>query len=224
MFPVRRLFQALIYLADEFSANFYQFPSSYIYPSHRPPPHLSLSFITMAILPAWQVKAQELVAARDAQIPEDLRFKSSDIPHNPSQLYRKLLSPRQVEIVELDATALAAAIAERRYTSVEVTEAFIRSAAGAHGATNCLAWFDVKAARERAKWLDEEIERNGIVGPLHGVPMSVKGKSSYVTTIAKCRLLVYKGIPAEFGTSVYGWIRARRRCRYDGDIQSCGSW
>ena len=135
----------------------------------------------MVNVPAYQFRAAELVAARDAQIPQELRLDPSQIPHNPSKLYRKVLSPREVEIVELDVTGLAGAISKKQYTAAEVTEAYLKSAAAAHSATNCLAWFDVNAARERAKWLDEEMERNGVVGPLHGVPMSVKG-SSYGST------------------------------------------
>lgn len=146
-------------------------PSSSLNPSDP------LNTITpnMVLVRAHDHAAAKHIAARDAQLPADL-LPSIEIPANPSKLYRQLLSPREVEIVELDATGLAAAIAAPKYTSAEVTEAYLKSALGAHAGTKCLAWFDATLARERAKWLDEQMELSGPVGPLHGVPMSVKGE------------------------------------------------
>ena len=130
----------------------------------------------MAVLPAHELAAAKHVAARDAQIPTGLIPKLDVVPSNPSKLYRSILTPREVEIVELDASGLAEAIAKRTYTSSEVTEAYLRAAVAAHVGTNCLAWFDAGLARERAKWLDEQMDKGGPVGPMHGVPMSVKGE------------------------------------------------
>ncbi|GFZ48497.1 Putative amidase C550.07 [Saitozyma sp. JCM 24511] len=125
-----------------------------------------------------QAKAARLIAARDAQFTADYRFSpSSPFPLDVSDLYRSsgFLSPRQIDIVSHDATSLAGAIAKRTYTAVEVTEAFCRSAALAQESTNCLAWFAPKEALDAAKSLDEVMEKTGRpVGPLHGVPVSVK--------------------------------------------------
>ncbi|WWC59840.1 uncharacterized protein I303_102402 [Kwoniella dejecticola CBS 10117] len=129
----------------------------------------------MTIVPNRIEGAAKHVAARDAQIPKEWKFDSSIIPHNPSTFYRHNLSEDEIHIVELDATALARAIAEGTYTSAQVTEAYLKSAAAAHAGTNCLAWFDVELARQRARWLDQQLMQSGKpVGPLHGVPMSVK--------------------------------------------------
>lgn len=130
----------------------------------------------MTVVPAYELAATKHIAARDAQIPADLIPDIDAVPTNPSKLYRSILSPREVEIVELDASGLAEAIAKRTYTSSEVTEAYLKSAVAAHVGTNCLAWFDAQLARDRAKWLDEQMEKTGPVGPMHGVPMSVKGE------------------------------------------------
>jgi hypothetical protein len=181
----------------------------------------------MVNVPAYQLRAAELVAARDAQIPEALRLDPSQIPHNPSKLYRKVLSPREVDIVELDVTGLAGAIAKKQYTASEVTEAYLKSAAAAHSATNCLAWFDVDAARERAKWLDDEMEKNGVVGLLHGVPMSVKGSLQggiAAGRVSDDRFHVRQGLPSELGTSVQRRPCAKGRRGHDCDIPSrrCG--
>jgi hypothetical protein len=129
-----------------------------------------------------QAKAAQLIAARDAQVTPDYRFSpSSPFPLDVSDLYRSsgFLSARQIDIVSHDATSLSEAIAKRTYTAVEVTEAFCRSAALAQETTNCLAWFAPKEALEAAKGLDEAMQKTGRpVGPLHGVPISVKGGCS----------------------------------------------
>jgi amidase len=135
-------------------------------------------------------RCASLRAARDAQLPSQilsrlLSTQSAPQNGNPSSLYQvsDLLNPRQLEIVQTDATGLAKAIASKQYTSVEVTEAFIITACCAHQGTNCLAWLFAGEALERARWLDGELERTGqVVGPMHGVPMSVKGEWSVIDT------------------------------------------
>ena len=172
---------------------------------HRLKPSSSPT-IDMVLVPAHDHAAAKHIAARDAQIPSEL-IPSINIPRNPSKLYRQLLSPREIAIVELDATALAQAIAAGQYTAVEVTEAYLKSAVGAHAGTNCLAWFDAKLARQRAVWLDEQMKKSGPVGPMHGVPMSVKGKSYHCSQAGLIsRLHVRQGLHAELGASVLGGI------------------
>ena len=134
----------------------------------------------MSGLSATEQRAADHIAARDRQIPAEYRLSDDQIPLNPSKLYRTSgrLTEREVHIVEHDATGLAQAIASGSCTSVEVIEAFIKSAVIAHSATKCLAWMDVEAARTQARELDAIFEKTGkTVGPLHGVPMSVKGTS-----------------------------------------------
>jgi Asp-tRNA(Asn)/Glu-tRNA(Gln) amidotransferase A subunit family amidase len=85
-----------------------------------------------------------------------------------------LLSSVEKEIIALDATALRDAITARTYTSVAVATAYAKAAALAHQATNCLMAFFLDEALARARWLDTEMERAGPVGPMHGVPVSIK--------------------------------------------------
>ncbi|WVF72560.1 hypothetical protein IAT40_007377 [Kwoniella sp. CBS 6097] len=128
----------------------------------------------MSVTEQYTERAVRLVAARDAKIQGHLHYDPGSVPSNPSTFYRDFLSPKEVQIVELDATALSEAIADRSYTALEVTEAYLKSALAAHAGTNCLAWFDADLARKRAQELDEQMDKSGPVGPLHGVPMSVK--------------------------------------------------
>ncbi|GFZ47577.1 Putative amidase C550.07 [Saitozyma sp. JCM 24511] len=122
-------------------------------------------------------KAGHYRSRRDALITEEYRVSVPSEVLNVSNTYQTcgLLSPREVEIVELDATALAQAIASRAYTAVEVILAYNKSTAVAQQTVNCLTWFMPQEALARAQWLDDQLEQTGRpVGILHGVPISVK--------------------------------------------------
>ena len=131
----------------------------------------------------WQAIAAKFKSDLDAKIPSEWKLPQSlfPLPTDVSNLIPTcgLLTPLQLEILAQDATGLRDAIASRKYTSVQVAESFCRAAVIMHQATNCLMDFFPEEAMERAKWLDEQLERTGqVVGPLHGVPISIKGESS----------------------------------------------
>ncbi|KDE05846.1 hypothetical protein MVLG_03789 [Microbotryum lychnidis-dioicae p1A1 Lamole] len=87
----------------------------------------------------------------------------------------KLLSQRQLDITGLDAVDLLAQIAARTYTSEEVVIAFAYRAAYAHRLTCCLTGMWLDKAVQRARELDHYLEKHGTtIGPLHGLPISVK--------------------------------------------------
>ncbi|KAM3506165.1 hypothetical protein MY11210_007659 [Beauveria gryllotalpidicola] len=87
-----------------------------------------------------------------------------------------LLTERELQITEAyDAVALAAAIAAKTYSAVEVAAAFCKRAAMAHQLTCCLTEFFMDEALTRARQLDDHLAATGrTVGPLHGVPTSIK--------------------------------------------------
>ena len=90
------------------------------------------------------------------------------------------------EITALDATALANAIRTKRVTSRQALEAFVRRNAHLGSRLNCVVVFDLENARKRADELDAKLRRGEIVGPLHGVPMTVKENNDVrglVTTV-----------------------------------------
>ncbi|EJP66183.1 acetamidase-like protein [Beauveria bassiana ARSEF 2860] len=90
-------------------------------------------------------------------------------------LLPNILPSQVVGITALSATELAVQIKERQFSSVQVAEAFCHRAAVAQQLTNCLTEIFFANAIEQARNLDHIYETTGkLVGPLHGVPVSVK--------------------------------------------------
>ncbi|ORX36939.1 amidase signature domain-containing protein [Kockovaella imperatae] len=96
-------------------------------------------------------------------------------PSNGSITRLTILTPHQIEITSLPAHQIVKAIAGRVYTSVEVVTAFIRAAVIAQDTTNCLTEICFQEGLARAQELDDYQNRTGrTVGPLHGLPVSIK--------------------------------------------------
>ncbi|WVQ75596.1 hypothetical protein IAR50_005224 [Cryptococcus sp. DSM 104548] len=113
-----------------------------------------------------------------------------------------LFSQEELSLLKLDATALRDAIASREYTSSAVVSAYAKSAAIAQQSTNCLFEYFPQEAKERAKWLDEQMETKGPVGPLHGVPISVKRTFGLSGHYLSCGFLTDVNKPVQQDDSV----------------------
>ncbi|KAI1342306.1 amidase [Xylariaceae sp. FL0016] len=138
------------------------------------------------------------------------------IPSASEVLECGILSPVDLEITAIDdAAVIVERIAKRKYTSIQVTEAFCKRASIAQQTTNCLTEIFYELALERAKWLDEYQEREGkTVGMLHGLPVSLKdcfgiaglpitaGLVSWIPNISPVDSSVTKGLLAA-GAVVY---------------------
>jgi amidase len=114
------------------------------------------------------------------QIPQDLHLNPETLQNLPRDVTGipescGLLSKRDIELTNLDATAIRDSIASGKMTSVGAVTAFGKRAAIAHQLVCCLVDYFLDEAIERAKELDEYFTRTGkVVGPLHGVPISIK--------------------------------------------------
>lgn len=124
---------------------------------------------------AWEQKAH---AVRDdrhaslAKVDPPLRFLEGDLPLNSLDLPKQLLTDEEYDITETHSvTTLLARLRNKDLTAEEVTRAFLRRAAIAHHATNCLTELMWDEAIRRAKHLDSLSEP---AGPLHGLPISIK--------------------------------------------------
>lgn len=143
-------------------------------------PHTLTAFASVVQRPTpWKDIASQKVAERRQRLaahPEWL-LKGS-VPHSTkdvSTIPISQLTPREQEIVRLDATALVDAIRDRRYSAVEVLKAYAHAASVSQSLTNCLTEVFIEEGLERAAELDRHLEETGqVVGPLHGLPFSIK--------------------------------------------------
>ncbi|KAK1147548.1 hypothetical protein N8T08_000890 [Aspergillus melleus] len=143
----------------------------------------------MTINPTPKLDWRALVAQKrkqlDAQIPSEWRLNDSfvaSLPENGHLIEADI--PRRSGIltdVELDITEnytaaqLLQKLAWGDVSSVAVTTAFCKRAAIAQQLTSCLTEHFFSRALERAKYLDDYLEREKkAVGPLHGLPISLK--------------------------------------------------
>lgn len=125
----------------------------------------------------WQEIAADKKARITASIPQEWRLKSA-----PTELsvmaYPKesgIMNADELDITESSATDLVAKMAAGKLTSVAVTTAFCKRAALAHQLVNCSLEFFPEMALARAKELDDHLQKTGKpVGPLHGLPISLK--------------------------------------------------
>lgn len=105
-----------------------------------------------------------------------------------------LLPGPVVAITALGATELAAKIKDRHYSSVQVAEAFCQRAAVAQQLTNCLTEIFFAEAIDQARQLDHVLEATGKpVGPLHGVPVSVKDHYNVKGQLTTAGYISYAG-------------------------------
>jgi len=78
------------------------------------------------------------------------------------------------DLVFSPAFELAAAIRQRRVSSVEVLEAHLAQIARHNSTLNAIVALDEEGARHRARGADAAVTRGETWGPLHGVPITLK--------------------------------------------------
>jgi amidase len=102
----------------------------------------------------------------------------SSNPHDVMPVFKScgLLTDRELEITDVaDCVSLLKNLHTKQWSALEVTLAFCKRATVAQQIINPLMDVDFEAAFKRARELDDHLEATGeIVGPLHGLPISLK--------------------------------------------------
>lgn len=132
----------------------------------------------------WQEKATIKRAQVDARIPKAFRLREEFLigtessPESVLEIPAKcgILSLEEIAITEnYTAISLAVALATGKLSAFDVATAFCKRAAIAQQLTSCLTEIMFDQALERARFLDEYMEKEGHpIGPLHGLPISIK--------------------------------------------------
>lgn len=148
-------------------------------PDGSAPPTYTAMISEVSSLVDFKVVSDRKIADRQSRLDRMAKWHPkegiSDSVLDVSNIPGSHLTPRESEIIHTDATGLAEAIRQRRYTAVEVLEAFCHAATIAQTLTNCLTEVLFEEGLKRAAQLDEHLELTGeVVGPLHGVPVSIK--------------------------------------------------
>jgi amidase len=164
----------------------------------------------MSSLQPWEEKAHQKRNSLYNLIPQEWRLSESILnnrPKNstivPSQC--GILSKLDIEITEINnIEELANQIAQGTYSAVQVTEAYCKRAAIAHQLVNCLAEIFFIQARERAQYLDDYYKSSGgkTIGPLHGIPISLKDQFNIKGIETAMGYIGYLGHIAEYNSII----------------------
>ncbi|KAF4614351.1 hypothetical protein G7Y89_g15387 [Cudoniella acicularis] len=141
--------------------------------------HYSILQHEIAIMD-WKTAAQKKCDFVNALIPSEWRLPSPVPPASEQRdvtgvYIQQFLSEREIEITETDAVGIVKHTTGGEWTATEVTQAFCHRAALAHQMVNCLHEIFFEAAIAEAQKLDNYYKAHGKpLGPLHGLPVSLK--------------------------------------------------
>jgi len=128
---------------------------------------------------SWEQTCAKVKAHRDstiASIYPPLPPIPTGLPLNVTSIPALVLTHTEFAITStLPTTTLLNHLSTRAISSTAVVSAYLRRAALAQELTNCLTELLPSRALVRALWLDDYIAVHGkTIGPLHGLPISVK--------------------------------------------------
>ncbi|UZJ55823.1 hypothetical protein CBS101457_005143 [Exobasidium rhododendri] len=115
----------------------------------------------------WPFESTAQVLSRRHVVDRNLLIEKASLLERHEDLQGAILSS--------DIVALVEGIKKGDWTSTIVVRVYIHSAIKAHRLTNCLTEVNFDAALQRAAELDDAFASTGqLVGPLHGLPFSLK--------------------------------------------------
>ncbi|KAE8378023.1 amidase signature domain-containing protein [Aspergillus bertholletiae] len=119
--------------------------------------------------------------------------KNNLIQHNIAR-ESGIMTKHELQITEeYTVRELLAALADGSLTSVDVTMAYCKRAAIAQQLVSCLTETMFAQAHERAQYLDQLRAQGHIMGPLHGLPVSIKDSFHYTGTEATIGMVNFLG-------------------------------
>ncbi|KNG50477.1 general amidase-b [Stemphylium lycopersici] len=128
----------------------------------------------------WFLPASLMQALKMPIAKHQNRVIDMDIPRKSG-----ILTERELEITEnYTVEELLSKLKSGHLSSLEVTVAFSKRAAMAQQLLSCLTETYFSEAQERARFLDDERAQGRIVGPLHGLPISIKDSFQVVGSAA----------------------------------------
>ncbi|KAH8681881.1 amidase signature domain-containing protein [Xylariales sp. PMI_506] len=134
-----------------------------------------------AAMDTWQDIAARKQQQRAAKIPSEWVIPEALLPPAEEDFVQDfpvksgLFTEQELLITESSASDVVAKIASGEWTALEVTKAVCKRTAVAQQLINCVTEIYFEQAYERAAALDDYYKREGkTVGPLHGLPISLK--------------------------------------------------
>jgi amidase len=126
----------------------------------------------------WKSLAQKKRESILAAIPAEWRLKSiptiEEVKDVTGPYIEQYLSSIEIKITNTDAVGIVENAKTGAWSAVEITKAFCHRAALAHQLTNCLHEIFFDAAVKDAEVLDALYAQGKTLGPLHGLPVSLK--------------------------------------------------
>ncbi|KAI8946705.1 amidase signature domain-containing protein [Xylaria longipes] len=135
--------------------------------------------VTTASGASWQDVAADRQRHRDATLaslnPPLPKLSADDIPLNTTSVPGSVLTAEELDITGRNVEDLIAMLASGQWSAKAVIQAFMRRAGLAQRLANCVTELLPERALKRAAELDDHLATTKQpVGPLHGVPISVK--------------------------------------------------
>jgi aspartyl-tRNA(Asn)/glutamyl-tRNA(Gln) amidotransferase subunit A len=115
------------------------------------------------------------------------------------------------ELCFMPATEMAAAIKQKKISPVEVIDAILNRIDKINPKINAYVTLTAEAARSAAKAAEDAVMKGKALGPLHGVPVSIKD------------LVFTKGIRTTFGSKLYEHFIPDEDCAFVEKLKAAGA-
>lgn len=162
----------------------------------------------------WEALAAKKRQELDDSIPEEWRIPSDLLPPTDQEDVTGFpgtsgwFTPEELYITDHTALDLLPKIASGELKSETVTRAFCKRAVAAHQLINCLSETCFERAISTARKLDKHLAQTGkTVGPLHGLPISLKDNFNLLGLDATVGFASHVGDPAKYDSVIADLLR-----------------